>query len=288
MKAATFDYVRATDVQHAVRLLAEGDGDAKVLAGGQSLVPLLAMRLAQPTVLVDLAAIPELAAIRDDGDHITIGAMARHRDVETSPLLGAVPLLPKALRHVGHVTIRNRGTIGGSTAHADPAAEIPSVLRALDATIVAEGPAGRRSIPAASFFHGFLQTALEPDELLVEIHVPKQRPGTVVEVREFARRNGDFALAAVFTAVCYNRDGTLAEARIAAAGVGQVPVRATAAEEILLGAVPTADTVAAAADAVAAATDPISDIHAPAEFRRHLAAVLTRRCLAPATERNPA
>lgn len=280
MKAAPFDYVKATDVQHAVRVLADADGEGKVLAGGQSLVPLLAMRLAQPTILVDLGGIADLAYVRDDGCHVEIGAMTRHRDVETSPLVAeAVPLLPAALHHVGHVTIRNRGTFGGSAAHADPAAEIPSVLRALDAELIAAGPGGQRTIGAADFFDGFLTTALAPDELLIAVRVPKQAPGTVVAVREFARRHGDFALTAVFTAIRYAENGTVVDARISAAGVGQVPVRADAAERLLVGTTATRDVIAAAAAAVAEAASPIDDIHTPASYQRHLAAVLTRRCL---------
>lgn len=281
MKPAPFDHVRARSVEHAVAVLAESDGEAKPLAGGQSLVPLLAMRLAQPSVLVDLGGLAELAGIRDAGDHLEIGAMTRTRDVETSAAVAAaVPLLPVALAHVGHVTIRNRGTFGGSAAHADPAAEIPAVLRALDAELVLAGPGGRRAVPAAEFFLGFLTTAAAPDEVLVAVRVPKQEPGTVVAVREFARRRGDFALAAVLTAVRLAPDGTVAHARVAAAGVGPAPVRAHAAERLLTGAVPTPDVVAAAGAAVATATAPVDDVHAPADYRRHLAAVLTRRCLA--------
>lgn len=257
MKPAPFDYVRATHVEHAVRTLAESDGDAKVLAGGQSLVPLLAMRLAQPTVLVDLGGIDDLAYLREDGDHVEIGAMTRTRDVETSPLIAAaVPLLPAALHHVGHVTIRNRGTIGGSAAHADPAAELPAVFRALDAELIAVGPRGRRTVPSADFFQGFLTTTLEPDELVVAVRVRKQAPGTVVAVHEFARRHGDFALAAVFTAVRFDPDGAVAEARIGAAGVAQVPIRADAAEALLVGSPATPDVIATAATAVAEASSP--------------------------------
>ncbi|WP_033288907.1 FAD binding domain-containing protein [Amycolatopsis jejuensis] len=279
MKSAPFDYVRATDVAHAIQVLADADGDAKVLAGGQSLVPLLAMRLAQPTVLVDLGGIGDLAYIRSDDAAVEIGAMTRTRDAETSPLLAAeVPLLTAALPYVGHVTVRNRGTIGGSAAHADPAAELPSVLRALDAELIAAGPRGRRSIAAADFFLGFLTPALEADELLVAIRIPRQAPGTVVAVEEFARRHGDFAMAAIFTAIRFS-DDVVAEARISAAGLGQVPIRAERAENILTGASLTPSTIQAAAAALAEDTAPVGDIHAPADYRRHLAAVLTRRCL---------
>lgn len=292
MKPAPLHYVRATDLAHAVAVLTEHGGDAKLLAGGQSLIPLLAMRLAQPTALIDLAHVDGLAGITDTGDHLEIGAMTRTRDVETSALVGAtVPLLPAALRHSGHVTIRNRGTIGGSTAHADPAAELPAVLLALDAEMVATGPGGRRTIPAAEFFHGFLTTALEPDEVLTAVRVPLQEPGTGVAVQEFARRNGDFAIVAVFATVRLDGAGRVADARIAVAGADQVPVRARAAEGLLAGQVPTLEAIRAAAAAVADATNPTDDIHAPAAYRRRLAAVLTRRCLqqaVPAAERSTA
>lgn len=292
MKPAPLQYVRATDLAHAVAVLTEHGGDAKLLAGGQSLVPLLAMRLAQPTALVDLAHVDGLAGITDAGDHLEIGAMTRTRDVETSPLVGArVPLLPAALRHSGHVTIRNRGTIGGSTAHADPAAELPAVLLALDAEMVATGPGGRRTIPAAEFFHGFLTTALEPDEVLTAVRVPLQDPATGVAVQEFARRHGDFAIVAVFATVRLDGAGRVADARIAVAGADQVPVRARAAEDLLSGQVPTVEAIRAAAAAVADATNPTDDIHAPAAYRRRLAAVLARRCLeqaVPAAERSAA
>ncbi|GAA4538473.1 xanthine dehydrogenase family protein subunit M [Pseudonocardia xishanensis] len=280
MKPAPFDHVRASTLDHAVETLVAEDGDAKVLAGGQSLVPLLAMRLAQPTTLVDLGGLRELDYIRDDGTHLEIGAMTRSRAVEKSRLVGeALPLLPAALRHVGHVTIRNRGTLGGSVAHADPAAEAPSVLRALDAEIIATGPGGRRTIAAADFFQGFLVSALEPEEILTAIRIPKQAAGSVVAVEEFTRRHGDFALVAVLGAARLDPAGEIAEVRLSVAGAANTPLRADAAEDLLVGQAPTPDVVAAAATAVAEATDPGGDIHAPAEYRRHLAAVLTRRCL---------
>ncbi|MGD9986228.1 FAD binding domain-containing protein [Pseudonocardia sp.] len=280
MKPAPLDHVRASSLDHAIESLVAGDGDAKILAGGQSLVPLLAMRLAQPATLVDLGGLRDLDYIRDDGSHVEIGAMTRSRVVETSPIVaGALPLLPAALRHVGHVTIRNRGTLGGSVAHADPAAEAPSVLRALDAEIVATGPAGRRTIPAADFFQGFLLSALDADEILTAIRIPRQPAGSVVAVEEFARRHGDFALVAVFGTARLGATGEIEDMRIGVAGAASTPLRAEAAERLLVGRSPTPDVVAAAAAAVAEATDPAEDIHAPAEYRRHLAEVLTRRCL---------
>jgi carbon-monoxide dehydrogenase medium subunit len=279
MKAGAFDYVRAASVAEAVQVLAAHE-DAKILAGGQSLVPLLNMRLARPAVLVDINRIGELAYVRRDNGHLTIGALTRHRAVETSGIVRRhAPLLAEALRHVGHVTIRNRGTIGGSVAHADPAAELPATCVALDALFVACGPAGERVIPARDFFRGYLQTALEADEMVTEIRVPMLPADTRCAVAELARRSGDFALVAIFAALTLAPDGTCSDARIAVAGAGEVPVRATDAEEVLKGSVPDAGVLAVAAAAVAAATDPPSDIHAPAEYRREMAAVLTRRAL---------
>lgn len=280
MKPAPFDHVRATSLDHAAEMLAAEDGDAKVLAGGQSLIPLLAMRLAQPTVLVDLGGLPELAYIRDDDGIVEIGAMTRTRDVETSSVIrAAVPLLPAALHHVGHVTIRNRGTLGGSAAHADPAAETPAVLRALDAELVVVGPNGRRTVPAADFFRSFLVSALEPDEILTAVRIPHQPAGTVVAVEEFARRHGDFAIVAVMGSARVDGSGTVADVRISLAGAGPTPVRADAAEQLLRGQSPSTDLVHAAATAAAEAIDPVSDIHGSADYRRTLAEVLTRRCL---------
>lgn len=280
MKPAPLDYLRARSLDHAIEALVADEGDAKILAGGQSLIPLLAMRLAQPTTLVDLGGLPDLAYIRDEGAVVEIGAMTRSRDVETSPVIAeALPLLPAALRYSGHVTIRNRGTFGGSAAHADPAAETPSVLRALDAELVIAGPGGQRTVPAAEFFQGFLFSALGPDEVLTAVRVPKQAPGTVVAVEEFARRHGDFALVAVLGAARLDDAGRIADVRLSIAGAAPTPVRASAAEDLLRGQDPAPELLVAAADAAAAATDPGGDIHAPAEYRRTLARVLTRRCL---------
>ncbi|NWJ72695.1 xanthine dehydrogenase family protein subunit M [Pseudonocardia sp. ICBG1122] len=280
MKPAPFGHVRARSVEHAVEVLVAEDGDAKILAGGQSLVPLLAMRMAQPTVLVDLGGCTELAYVRDGGDHVEIGAMTRTRDVEVSPLVrAAVPLLPLALSYVGHVTIRNRGTFGGTVAHADPAAEVPAVLRALDATVVVTGPRGTRTVPAAEFFLGFLLSAVEPDEVLTAVRVPRQSLGTAVAVEEFARRHGDFAMASVLGAARVGADGTVADVRLVLGGVGPTPVRADGAERLLVGQAPSEELVRAAADVAVDATDPAGDVHASAEYRRTLARVLTRRCL---------
>jgi carbon-monoxide dehydrogenase medium subunit len=285
MKAAAFDYTRAASIDDVVQTLAANE-DAKILAGGQSLVPLLNMRLARPRVVIDINRLAELSYIRRNDRHLAIGALTRHRAIETNELvLRDVPLLAQALKYVGHVTIRNRGTIGGSVAHADPAAELPAVSVALDAEFVVRGPQGERLMAARDFFQGYLLTALEPEEMITEIRMPVLPGGTRCAVEELARRSGDFALVAVFAAVSTAPDGTCRDVRIAVAGAAPAPVRATAAEETLRGRAASADAITAAAEAVAAATDPPSDIHAPAKYRRDMAAVLARRALHRAVDR---
>ena len=282
MKAAAFDYIRASSADEAVQALAAHE-DAKILAGGQSLVPLLNMRLARPSALVDINPIHDLAYVRRSNGQLAIGALTRHRTAETSDLVRQhAPLLAEALRHVGHVTIRNRGTIGGSAAHADPAAELPATLLALDAQLVVRGSGRERVIPAGEFFRGYLQTALEPDEMVTEIRIPVLPEGTRCAVAELARRSGDFALVAIFTALTLEPGGLCRDARIAVAGAGEVPVRATAAEAILAGSTLDEDVISGAAIAVARAVDPPSDIHAPAGYRREMASVLTRRAIGSA------
>jgi carbon-monoxide dehydrogenase medium subunit len=279
VKASTFAYIQASSADEAVQALAAHE-DAKILAGGQSLVPLLNMRLARPSVLVDINRIDDLAYVRRSNGHLAIGALTRHRTAETSGLVRQhVPLLADALRHVGHVTIRNRGTIGGSAAHADPAAELPAALLALDAQLVVRGPRSERVILAGEFFRGYLLTALKPDEMVTEIRIPVLPESTRCAVAELARRSGDFALVAIFTALTLQPGGVCRDARIAVAGAGEVPVRATAAEAILEGSTLDGDVISEAALAVARAADPPSDIHAPAEYRREMASVLTRRAI---------
>ena len=276
MKAAAFDYLRASSVDEAVEALAAHE-DAKVLAGGQSLVPLLNLRLARPSVIVDINHL-DLGYVRRNNGHLAIGALTRQRVAETSSLIQTeAPLLAEALQHIGHVTIRNRGTIGGSIAHADPAAELPAVALALDASFVVHGTRGSRVIAAADFFRGPLTTALDPDELLVEVRVPVW-PGACA-VEELTRRHGDFALVAVFVAIAVDPDGTCQGARIAVSGAGPVPVRARAAEAALIGRTLSALVISEAAQQVPAATEPSSDIHAPAEYRREMSAVLARRAI---------
>lgn len=281
MKPAAFDYHQASSVADALDALSgAADGDGKVIAGGQSLVPMLSMRLARPSVLVDINGLTELDYIRRDNGHLAIGAMTRARTVETSPeVRTSVRLLSEAMGFVGHVTIRNRGTIGGSAAHADPAAEVPAVLCALDAELGIAGPRGVRTVPARDFFHGFLTTALEPDELLIELRLPVLPAGTGCAVEELARRHGDFAIVAVFTTITVDGDGRCTDARIAIAGSNSTPVRAPDAEAALVGNHPTDDVIVAAARAMDSALFTTSDIHAPSEYRRQVAPVLARRAL---------
>jgi len=271
-----------------VELLAAADHDGKILAGGQSLVPMLNLRLVRPAVLIDLNGVPGL-------DHITpspagglsIGALVRHAALAASaPVIERAPLLAEAARHVGHPAIRHRGTLGGSLAHADPAAELPAALVALDAELVLHGPRGSRTIRASDFFRGLMTTALAPDEILIEIHVPPHGPGW--GFAEVVRRAGDFALAGVVALVGRRAgsSGRSESARLVGFGVGDRPARFVAAEEILTsaGGDPSA-AVARVASAAAEASDPPEDVHASADYRRHLAAVLTEEAVSQALTR---
>lgn len=286
MKPPPIEYAAPSTLDEALSLLHARGDEAKVLAGGQSLMPLLSMRLARPSLLVDLNRVSGLAYIRRDSGHLAVGALTRQRDLETSALAGElVPLLVEAVRQVGHVAIRNRGTVGGSVAHADPAAELPAAVAALSAELVVAGPGGSRSLPPEEFFATYLTTALAPDEILTEIRVPISPPGAGYAVEELARRHHDFALAATFALVALDGDGRCSEARVGIAGASPVPLRPREAEDRLIGEVPTGDTIAAAARAAAQAASPQADVHAPAEYRRHLVEVLTRRALQRAVER---
>ena len=258
--------------------------DARVLAGGQSLVPMMNFRLARPAVLIDLNRVPELAYIRDDGDHLAIGAMTRERAIENSDLVrNSAPLLHQATTNIAHLAIRSRGTIGGSIALADPAAEYPATVLALDCILVAKSVRGERRILASKFFDGVMSTTLEPDELLTEIIVPKAPRSSGSAFVEIARQRGNFALAGVAAQVTLNGD-TISEVRLAACGVGPGPVRLANAEaEIRTGGL-TDDSIKAAARSAAAEVDPDSDVHATASYRRRLAAVMTRQALSKAVE----
>ena len=285
MKPPPFDYHAPRSIEQAVGLLARYGGDARVLAGGQSLMPMLNFRLTRPAALVDLNRIPALAYVREDDGTVAFGAMTRQRTIEFSPVVAArLPLLQEATRWVGHLPIRSRGTIGGSIAHADPSAEYPAVLTALEGEVVAQGPRGRRTVKAGDLFETYLTTSLAADELLVEVRLPAMPAGAGYAFEEFARRHGDFAIVGVAAMVV--RDGERCRvARLATAGAGPVPRRLRAAEEILerQGLGPAA--VQAAAARVTELVEPDADVHASAEYRRHLAGVLTARALARAIER---
>lgn len=285
MKPSSFEYLAPETLPEALQLRAAHTYDSAVLAGGQSLTPLLAMRLAAPPVLLDLARIPALAGVRREGGQVRVGAMTRHRDVERADaVLEGCDLLAKGTRLVGHTAIRNRGTLGGSIAHADGAAELPAIAVALDADMVVASTRGERTVSASEFFQGFLTTALEPDELLVEVRFPAGGPDVRTAIAEVSRRHGDFALVGVVASVALDADGAIADARIAFLGVGGSPVRAArAAEAGLHGQRPGAEVFAQAARQAVEGLEPPDDIHASGRYRRRVAETLTRRVLTEAT-----
>ena len=267
MIPASFDYQRAASAEEAVSMLGEHGDEAKLLAGGHSLLPLMKLRLATPSVVIDVGRIRELSYVRDGGDQVSIGALTRHRDVETSDLLQReVPILAHVAGLVGDPQVRHRGTIGGSLAHGDPASDLPAVVLALGGTLVVQGPGGRREIPATEFFQGFLETALAPDEMLVEIRVPKARGGW--SYQKFNRRAIDWAIVGVAAV----RNGTTG---VALVNMGPVPIRASAVEQALARGASAADAAALSAEG----TDPSADLNASVEYRQHLARVLVRRAL---------
>ena len=279
MKLPPVDYEAPGTVAEVLDLLAEHEDEASVLAGGQSLIPLLALRLAQPAVLIDINGVAELSGVSQTDGWVTIGATTREYVAEESATIAeSVPLLAAALPLIGHEAIRSRGTVGGSLAHADPAAELPAVARALNAEFVVRGPSGERVVPAAEWFEGYLTTSRGPDELLTEVRFLAARPGTGTSFQEVARRHGDFAMVGLATSVTLNA-GTITDARLAFAGVSDVPARATAAEELLEGERPTAELFDEAARVAAADLDPPSDLHGSAEYRKKVAAALVRRGL---------
>jgi carbon-monoxide dehydrogenase medium subunit len=287
MKPARFDYVAPETAGEAVSLLDGYEGEAKILAGGQSLMPLLNMRLARPGLLVDLGRVAGLDYIRESAGGLAIGAMTTKRAVERSALVeSGQPLLREATLWVAHPQIRNRGTVGGSMAQADPAAEYPAVAVAMDAELRVLGPAGERSIQAEDFFVTYLTTALEPNEVLIEVTIPALGERTGWAFREVARRHGDFALAGTAVTLTLDAGGQCSDARIALFGVGPKAVRARGAEQILLGARPGEELYRRAGQkAGEEIEEPLSDVHASAEYRRHLAGALTRRALAEAAAR---
>ena len=279
MKLPPVGYEAPETVSEAVELLAEHQDEASVLAGGQSLIPLLALRLAHPAVLIDINGVDELSGVSAADGWVAIGAMTREYVAEESgTVASAVPLLAAALPLIGHEAIRSRGTIGGSLAHADPAAELPAVARALDAEFVVRGQSGERVVPAAEWFEGYLTTSRQPDELLTGVRFPAAGPDTGVSFQEVARRHGDFAMVGLATSVTLS-GGVISDARLAFAGVSDVPARASGAEELLAGQRPSAELFDEAARRAAAGIDPPADLHGSAEYRKKVAAALVRRGL---------
>jgi len=287
VKPPPFEYHDPETLEEAIDLLVRYGGEARALAGGQSLIPLLNFRLARPAALVDLNRIPGLDGISRENGWLVTGSMTRQRRAERSATVArACPLLVEALCLVGHVQIRNRGTLGGSLAHADPAAELAAVATCLDAELVVAGPAGERRLPAGEFFVTYFTTVLEPAEILTGIRWPALEPGEGWAFIELARRHGDFALAGVACRLALTAPGgKIARASLALCGVGDRPVRAGAAEAMLVGEQPGAELYRAAAAAVREAVEPDSDVHASAAYRRHLAGVLAERALALAVSR---
>jgi aerobic carbon-monoxide dehydrogenase medium subunit len=280
MKFPSFAYVRPTSVKDAVRHLVDGDGEARIIAGGQSLLPMMAFRLLRPAVLVDIGDIEELKTIAVDGDAISIGALVRWCEIERSALLSELlPLLPAAMAHVAHYQIRNRGTIGGSLAHCDPAAEMPALAIVCDAEIVISGPAGDRVAPAREVLCEALAPAIEPDEMIVAVRFARWSTARKWGFSEISRRKGDFAMAGIALHYEQGSDARMIDVHVGVFGAAQVPQRLPKIEGLLEGRRPTEDLIAGASAAVAEGIDPPEDIHATAEYRRALAAVVFERAL---------
>jgi carbon-monoxide dehydrogenase medium subunit/6-hydroxypseudooxynicotine dehydrogenase subunit alpha len=278
MKSPPFAYARAESAEEALELLAEGGDDAKVLAGGQSLLPLLAYRFARPTHLVDVSALGALTQYRGADGELVLDALVRHAALERMQFAGANGLLSEAAACIGHLPIRMRGTLGGSLAHADPAAELPLAALALDAEMLVRSADEERRVPAAAFFHGPFTTAVDQGALLTALVVPQQPPGARAAFAEFAVRAGDFALVSAAVVIA-RAEGQVEHVRIVLGGVEATPFRASDAESVVAGETASADAIAAAAAAAAAECDPGTDQHAGAGYRRRLVAVLVRQCL---------
>jgi CO/xanthine dehydrogenase FAD-binding subunit len=285
MKPAKFDYYAPNSIEEALEILVRYDGEARLLAGGQSLVPMMNFRLAVPAAIVDLNRIAEMSFIRRVGDTVRIGAMTRQRTLQFSDVVrGAVPLLQAGIEYVGHLPTRSRGTIGGSIAHADPAAEIPMVLRALEATVLARGPNGERTIALPDLFVDAMTTSLGSAEILTEIKVPIIPAGAGFAVKEFSRRRGDFAIAAIAVIVMHAADGRIS-VRLSTGGISAVPERLRLAEEILQREGLTDAAIKRAADAAAEVVEPLSDQNGSADYRRELTRTLTQRAVSEAAQR---
>lgn len=286
IKPPVFDYEAPRHLDEVLSLLAQYGDEAKILAGGQSLVPMLNMRLARPGVLIDINRIPDLSYISLDGDRLRIGATTRQAMVErSSDVRDAQPLLSAAIRHIGYVPIRRRGTVGGSLAHADPAAELGAVWTCLDGTLHLRSQDGARDVPADEFFQFYYTTDINPDEMLVEASVPVLSENAGWSFQEMARRPGDFALVAVACTVTLDDRGVFEDVRLALTGVGPTPLRLRELEASLQGQRPSPDVFAEAAAAASRTVEPEGDVHASAEYRRHLSGVLVRRALEEAVSR---
>ena len=282
MIPAAFDYARPNSVDEALQAIAAGGEDVKILAGGQSLIPVMRLRLAAPSTVVDLGRVGELRGVRDDGDAIVIGAMTTHSDVLSDPLIARyAPLIAEATETVADRQVRHRGTFGGALAHADPAGDLPAVVLALDAALVVRGPGGEREIPATDFFVDYLTTSLAPDEILTAVRVPKLGPGWGYRYEKFHRTAQAWATVGV-AALVRRSNGSVAEARIGLTNMGPTPLRATAAESAAAGAQASRDALRAAAASADDGTNPPGDLHGAPDYRRHLARVLTGRALAAA------
>ncbi|BAH53289.1 FAD binding domain-containing protein [Rhodococcus opacus] len=281
MIPSTFDYVAPTSVEQAVAALAEAGEDAKILAGGQSLLPVLRLRLSSPSTLVDLGRIAELRGVREDGDAVVIGAMTTYYDVIRNPLVHEhALLLVEASRTVADPQIRHRGTLGGALAHADPAGDLCGPALALDATLTVVGTGGRRTIPAADFFEGYYTTTMRPDEILVDVRIPKHT-GWEARYEKFNTVAEAWSIVGVAATIQVD-GGTIRQARVALTNMGSVPVRARGVEDALVGKAADPESIRAAAEHAAEGTDPVTDGNADAEYRTHLARVLTRRAVATA------
>lgn len=286
MYSAPFQYVRPRTLDEALKFLADHGDDAKLLAGGQSLIPLLKLRLAFPRFVVDIARLPELRDLRETADGLELGCLVRHVEVERSePVRRVLPLLAETAAEIGDVQVRNRGTIGGSLAHADPAADFPAAALALDAQLVVRNSSGERVVAAQNFFVDLMTTTMQPDEMLTAIRFPAPPPRAGAAYVKLKQQASGFAIAGAAVCIALDGAGRVAHARVAITGVNGVPYRAAAVEERLLGAQPTTDAIAAAGMHAAAGIEPLADIHGSADYRREMACVVARRALLKSVER---
>ena len=286
VKPAKFDYVRAESIAHALEVLAQHGGEAKIIAGGQSLMPMMNFRLVKPAVLVDINRIPGLEVIEDRGARLHMGALARHRMTASDAVIAhKLPVLHDVMHYVAHMTVRNRGTFCGSVCHADPAAEMPMIVQMFDGEVEIASAAGRRVLPASEFLVGSLVNALEPDEMVTGISISTSRPGEGWAFEEFSRRHGDFAMSAIAVTFHADEDGAIRNARIGMTGVGETAMRMQGLEALIEGRQPDAALLAEAAQWLHDSLTPNSDIHASADYRRNLSGVLSGRAIRKAHAR---